>query len=234
MKQDIVIVAHCTERFENVYTALLNNKMKVTHFGNTDDAKARLIVNSPAFVLLDYEIEGGDFFLKEIMNRYLWPRPFIIVSANFLDGKARAAMLRRGADACVDRPVIAGEVIAVIESVLRRGKQNAWNYRGVLESCIEYKELKIDPLRHQVTMRRKAVELTAKEFDVLYYLAGHCGMVLTKKEIFEAVWKNEYNPQSTNVSDQISSLRQKLGLSSKDTTYIQTVIGVGYRYGVLI
>lgn len=57
------------------------------------------------------------------------------------------------------------------------------------------------------------------------------GTVLTKEEVYRAVWKSSYNPNSTNVEDQISSLRFKLGLKRKDTTYIQTVIGIGCRFG---
>ena len=73
--------------------------------------------------------------------------------------------------------------------------------------------------------------LTRKEYDVLHFLAKHIGNVMTKEEIYIAVWKDRYNPKMTHVSDQISSLRHKLGLSSKDTNYIQTVVGVGYRFG---
>ena len=83
-------------------------------------------------------------------------------------------------------------------------------------------------------MRDELIALTAKEFDVLYFLASHIGTVLTKEKIYNAVWREQYNPKGTHVSDQISSIRQKLGLSSKDMVYIQTVIGVGYRFGTLI
>lgn len=89
----------------------------------------------------------------------------------------------------------------------------------------------IDPLRRTVTMKDIQVALTAKEFDVLHVLAYHAGKVLTKEKIYKAVWGGEYNPSSTHVSDQISSIRRKLCLDSKCTCYIQTVIGVGYRFG---
>jgi len=82
-------------------------------------------------------------------------------------------------------------------------------------------------------MQGRSVTLTAKVFDVLYVLVDHIGKVLTKKNIFHVVWKETYNFKSTNVPDQISSIRHKLGLNSKDTAYIQTVIGVGYRLPVI-
>lgn len=83
-------------------------------------------------------------------------------------------------------------------------------------------------------MRGIPIVLTRKEYDILYTLATHIGNVMTKEEIYTAVWKDDYVPKMTNVPDQISSLRRKLGLSRKDTSYIQTVIGIGYRFGTLI
>lgn len=110
----------------------------------------------------------------------------------------------------------------MIDAVLRRHKT---------QLTIEYKELTINKSSRKVTMRGKAVTLTRKEYEVLCVLANHVGTVITTEEIYRTVWKENYNHKNTNVSDQISSLRFKLGLSSKDSTYIHTVIGVGYRFG---
>ena len=81
-----------------------------------------------------------------------------------------------------------------------------------------------------VEMRKKPIQLTAKEFDVLLLLASKAGAILTKEEIYETVWKADCSYMSTNVSDHISTLRQKLSLDKKDQSYIQTVFGVGYRF----
>lgn len=93
------------------------------------------------------------------------------------------------------------------------------------------KSLSINTISRTVTMRGEQILLTHKEYEVLCILAKHPGVVLTKEEIYRAVWRSSYDPNSTNVADQISSLRFKLGLDRKDTTYIQTVIGIGYRFG---
>lgn len=73
--------------------------------------------------------------------------------------------------------------------------------------------------------------LTAKEFDVLYALAHRRGTVLTKEEIYQAVWGGDYQFASSNVARSISSLRQKIGVDRDGKDYIQTVFGVGYRFG---
>ena len=190
---------------------------------NTYDAKARLEIHSPAFVLLDFGIKGADFLLSEISFGSHVPRPYIMVAAVYANGNDRAAMLKRGADHCVDSPVNAHEVLAVVNSVLRRRSKQAHIFR--------YKDMAINKSCRMVTMHGKAVTLTRKEYQVLCFLADHAGTILTKEEIYRAVWDAEYDPKSTNISDQIYSLRCKLGLSSKDTDYIRTVIGVGYCFG---
>lgn len=233
MKKDISIITQQERSAAAVSELLLQHEIKALHFNNVHDAKVGLALHSPTFLLLDFTIEEADSLFAALFNHLPQPYPYTIVSANFPSGQARAAMLRKGADACVDNPIIAEEILAVIEAALRRGQQDA----GTSEkscSCIEYKDLQIDSLRRSVTMRGELVALTAKEFDVLHFLASHVGSVLTKEGIYSAVWKGQYNPRGTHVSDQISSIRQKLGLNSKDNVYIQTVIGIGYRFGTLV
>lgn len=205
--------------------------MGVVRYNDIIEAKAGLAERGPAFLPLDYEIERADSFLNELTEGILWPHPYTIVAARISDDVTRAAMLRKGADICVAQPVIAEEILAIIESV-QRCKE--WKERSISDdNCaqIEYKELIIDTLNRSVTMRGNLAILTRKEYNVLLVLANHLGIVMTKEEIHTAVWKTKYDPRTANVSDQISSLRSKLGLTSKDKNYIQPVVGKGYRFG---
>lgn len=217
-----MLISKQSKHLTEVYNVLCRSKMDVVQVESTFEAKAGLAANSPAFVVLDFGIEGADFLLAELAFEQRTPQPYIMIASIYASGTDRAAMLKRGADYCVDSPINPYEVLAVIESVLRRNKQM---------DAITYKELTINTSRRAVSMWGKAVELTHKEYDVLYFLANHAGVILTKEEIYRAVWKTEYDPKSTNVSDQISSLRRKLGIRSKDTDYIRTVIGIGYCFG---
>lgn len=234
VRQDIIIITNNEESFLEIFDALRNNKMGVVRYNDIIDAKVGLAECSPTFLLLDYGIKGANSLLNELVEGTLWPRPYTIVAAFLSEGVTRAAMFRKGADMCVAQPVIAEEILAIIESVQRRKK---WEERSTSNDNrfqIEYKELIIDTLHRSVTMCGNLVVLTRKEYNVLLVLATHFGIVMTKEEIHTAVWKTKYDPRTTNVSDQISSLRRKLGLTSKDTNYIQTVIGMGYRFGTLI
>lgn len=222
MKNDLILISRMSIHLTGVRDALRRSNINVIHVENASDAKAGLKLHSPAFVLLDFDIKGADSLLCEIAFRQHIPQPYIMISAAYTDGNDRAAMLKRGADYCIDKPINANEILAIIDTVLRRNRQM---------NAIEYKELTINTFSRTVIMRGKSVALTRKEYEVLCHLANHAGMILTKEEIYRAVWQAEYDPKGTNVSDQISSLRRKLGLRHKDDTYIRTVIGVGYKFG---
>lgn len=90
-------------------------------------------------------------------------------------------------------------------------------------------ELTIDPLHRQVVLNGNWLELTRKEFDVLYFLASYPGQVFTREQIYHNVWHNEadYNVDEA-VKSSIKVLRKKLAQAPKE--YIQNVRGVGYRF----
>lgn len=222
MKENLMLISEMSTHLAEVYGTLQRSDMNVVHVESTYDAKAGLKINSPAFILLDFDIKGANSLLDEIAFGRHFPLPYIIIAAAYANGNDRAAMLKRGADYCIEKPINVREVMAIVNAVRRRNKQR---------DTIEYKELSINTSRRSVTMRGVPVILTHKEYQVLCFLANQAGIILTKEEIYHAVWKAEYDPKSTNVSDQISSLRSKLGLSSKDKDYIRTVIGVGYCFG---
>ena len=92
-------------------------------------------------------------------------------------------------------------------------------------------DLIIDPSYRKVLLKGKELELTRREFDLLYYLANRSGQVLSREQIYNAVWKNEadYNVDES-VKSCIKTLRKKL--ISHNWDYIQNVRGVGYRFSV--
>lgn len=223
-KENLILISERSKCFTEAHNNLRHFNVDVVHIENVYNVKAGLAMHSPAFILLDFDIKGAKFLLNEIASGQWLPQPYVMVAANYTDGSDRAEILQMGADICIDWPINADEVLAVIHAVRRRNRYL---------SGIEYKELSINTTSRTVTMREEVVILTRKEYEVLCFLAKNAGTVLTKEEIYCAVWKSSYDPNSTNVADQISSLRFKLGLDRKDTTYIQTVIGVGYRFGEL-
>lgn len=230
MKQDIMLIVPQAEHLSNICKALEFWGLHTSKVDTIDGARAKLMVHSPAFLLVDIDMAGARQFVSDISKSFLYPPPYIIISSILLRIEDYFIMLDFGADACVGKPIKAQEILAIVNSVLRRERKIARRNLGRLDSCIRHKDLIIDPLRRTVTMRKQTVKLTAKEFDVLHLLACHAGSALSRKEIYEAVWGEEYSLTAANVAGYIFALRKKLGLSQKDDEYIQTVFGVGYRF----
>lgn len=231
MKFDMMLLANPSGHLNKVCDELRSFYIDVEHITDAYRAKAGLALRSPAFLLLDYNREGANLLLHDITRILFRPCPYIIVSTLFSDGADRASLLRLGADICIDSPIDTGEVLAVIHAVQRRERRIAGLNFGRLLPCVEYKDLKIDPLRRTVVKAGEQLPLTAKEFDVLYVLAYHMGIVLTKEEIHQSVWGGDYRLASSNVARNISYLRQKMGLDKDGKSYVQTIFGVGYRFG---
>ena len=81
-----------------------------------------------------------------------------------------------------------------------------------------------------VKINSNLVILTAKEFDLLYFLASNQGKIYTKKQLYNQVWNDEYAFDDNNIMSFISKLRKKLSINSDTTQYIETIRGVGYRF----
>ena len=230
MKQDIVLVCRKTEHTIHVCDFLRDHHIDSAIIEDAVDLRAGLSSCNPAFLLLDFGDKGNKILFSRLSISAMRPLPYIIIADAFPNGAARAAVLNRGVDACVETPLIADEVLAVINAVLRRAQRITRLKLDRTLPRIEHKELVIDPMCRTVEMREKPIHLTTKEFDVLLLLASKAGTALTKEEIYEAVWNTSRDYMGTQVSDHIFTLRRKLGLDKKDQTYIQTVFGVGYRF----
>jgi two-component system, OmpR family, response regulator len=125
--------------------------------------------------------------------------------------------LDAGADDYLVKPFDFGELLARLRALVRRGPTPR-------PPVMEVGELRVDPARHAVTLAGREVELTAREFAVLEFLARHVDEVVTRTQLLEHVWDaNWYG--STNVVDvYVGYLRRKLGQDA-----VETVRGVGYR-----
>ena len=217
---------------ESLYAALTYQKVTFVFVESVQAAVLEIERNGPAFLLIDLEDTSKiTQILEVLMNSRLNGVPFIIAAIGTPSSLRRADALNMGADMCITQPVDIVELLALINAVLRREVRLTQSRFGRLLPCIKHRDLFIDPLQRCVKMQGKDVGLTAKEFDILHLLASNPGRVLTKEEIYNHVWKYEYNG-GANINDYICSLRKKLNIHVQDKDYIQTVFGVGYRFAV--
>jgi DNA-binding response OmpR family regulator len=138
----------------------------------------------------------------------------------------RVLALRAGLDVCLAAPFGVSELVARIETLTRRNQPNRQNGK-----LLSYGDLVIDTHAREVRMGRNPVELTKKEFDLLYLLASRPGVTFDRRQILSAVWNddNAWMQRSRTIDTHINSIRRKLGCGDA----IRTQRGVGFRFSHL-
>ena len=136
--------------------------------------------------------------------------------------------LRLGADDYLTKPFGINELLARVNSLIRR--YTTLNPFTADIDSISLKDMVIDKLNRTVTVKDIPVLLTGKEFDLLLFLASNKGRVFTKKQIYSQVWEEEYAFDDSNIMSFISKLRKKIEPDPDHPFYILTVRGVGYSF----
>ena len=188
---------------------------------NKDDRSLTLII-------LDIMLPDIDGFqvLKKIREGNNLPI-LMLTAKNSEDDKVSG--LRLGADDYLTKPFSINELMARVNSLIRR--YTALNPTFFVETeCLALKGMTIDKADRIVKVNDIPVELTSREFDLLAFLASNKGRIFTKKQIYTQVWENEYAFDDSNIMSFISKLRKKIEPDPDNPFYILTVRGVGYRF----
>lgn len=182
-------------------------------------------------LILDVMMPGLDGFRTLEIVRESSDIPVLMLTAKD-DTSSKVKGLRLGADDYITKPFNTDEFLARVDSLIRRynmnNKQskNTENYR----ESLYFEGLEIFPDEYSVKTNKGMIELLPKEFDVLYYCAINQGRILTKKQIYEAVWNESYAFDDNNIMSVVSRIRKKIEEDSSNPKYIQTVKGIGYRF----
>jgi DNA-binding response OmpR family regulator len=167
---------------------------------------------------------GSWEYLERVCARL--PGLAVIVCTGPSSVAQRVRGLRIGADAWVTKPCHAEELICIIEAAIRRHRRNEM---PAIEATAEVGEILVRPDLYQAYARDVSLELTAREFEILYLLT-QSDRVLRREEIYERVWGYAMAHGDRSVDVFVRKLRQKLRSASPEWSYIHTHFGVGYRF----
>jgi DNA-binding response OmpR family regulator len=178
----------------------------------------------PDLVVLDVMLPGFDGL--QVMARLRQRRavPVILLTARGEEAD-RVVGLRLGADDYVVKPFSPAELVARVAAVLRRAEPG----RDGDGELIRFGRVEVDAPARTVTVGGEQVELTAKEFDLLHYLARGINQVFTRDQLMEAVWRYPFYSDTATVTVHVRRIRQKIEEDPLQPRHLQTVWGVGYK-----
>lgn len=214
-------------RVREVVTAYLEREgFRVDQIDSVEAARELLVSHEPDLVILDVMLpaESGLDLLADL--RRAGDTPVILLTSRS-EETDRILGLELGADDYVTKPFSPRELVARVRSVLRRA--------GVapvpVSERLEFDGMVLDHPTRDVWVAGDAVELTAKEFDLLFYLASHPRQVFSRNQLLEHVWdsSSEWQDPAT-VTVHIRRIRTKIEEDPKNPKWLTTVWGVGYRF----
>jgi two-component system, OmpR family, response regulator RegX3 len=203
---------------------LVREGFEPTVAGSLAEGRDAFARGGPEVVLLDVMLPDGDG--RDLCREIRAGSDAIIVMLTARGEEVdRIVGLELGADDYVVKPFSAGELVARIRAIQRRGSTRASRRRPITIG-----DLSLDPASREVTKAGEVVELAAKEFDLLHLLMSRAGEVVGREEIMDRVWDPHWFGPTKTLDVHVSWLRKKLEDDPAAPRYISTVRGVGFRF----
>ena len=225
LQAKILVVEDEADISELVAATLSAEGFAVVQAANGMEAMERLEKDEPDLVVLDLmmPVISGLEVLQHIRKKGNTP-VILLTALESEDNRVRGLQL--GADDYLVKPFSVRELAARVSALLRRSGMSA-----ATNPVIEYPGLRIDVNGREVWVRDELVETTAKEFDLLAFMAAAPGRVFSRHQLLSEVWQSssEWQQEGT-VTEHIRRLRLKVEDDAEKPKWLQTVRGVGYRF----
>lgn len=223
-----VLIVDDDQELCSIIERYLKNADYESQFAHTGAGGLKLaLAGNFHLIVLDIMLPqiDGLSILTEIRKQSVVPVLMLTAKNEEVD-KIRGLQL--GADDYLTKPFSMAELMARIDSLVRR--YTKFNRSVGTEKSLALNHLSLDVQTRVVLLNEEPLELTGKEFDLLYFLASHKGQIFTKRQIYQQVWGEEYAFDDNNIMSFISKLRKKIEPDATQPFFIQTVRGVGYRF----
>ncbi|MCI8266557.1 MAG: VanR-ABDEGLN family response regulator transcription factor [Lachnospiraceae bacterium] len=227
MNEKILVVDDEKEIADLIEVYLKNDGYTVYKYYNGTDALQCIGETTLDLAVLDIMLPDIDGFriCQKIREKYFYP--VIMLTAKVEDGD-KIMGLTLGADDYITKPFNPLEVVARVKTQLRRYTRYNVGKEAPQQNELDIRGLQISKDTHKCLLNGKEVALTPIEFEILWYLCGRRGTVVSSEELFEAVWGEKYLDNNNTVMTHIARLREKMNEPARRPKYIKTIWGVGY------
>ena len=232
MAQRVLLIEDDRDIAELLAMHLRDEGYEVSSYHDGSEGLAAAKAETFDLLVLDLMLPGTDglTICRELRNHEAYlPILMLTAKSSELD---RVLGLELGADDYLTKPFSIRELVARVKALLRRAdamraqETTAPSSRQVLQCG----DIRIDAERRTVQIEGKTVELTAKEFDLLFYFASHPGRVYSRIQLLDQVWGYGHEGYEHTVNSHINRLRGKIEQDPANPRYILTVWGVGYKF----
>jgi DNA-binding response OmpR family regulator len=204
---------------------LENHGLGVRIIARGDQVVTQVQLEPPDLIILDLGLPGQDGLSVCKALRTMHSVPILILTADNSDPD-QVLGLELGADDYVVKPVEPAVLLARIHALLRRSTSRA----GSGQKALQFGRLSINPQARSVTLDGVDAGLTSNEFELLAYLVANAGVVRSREQIFQHLYRREYDGLERVLDVRISHLRKKLGCDTESAEQIKTVRGHGYLF----
>ena len=226
-KYKILIVEDDIDINNLILRTLSKKGYEVIQAFSGSEGSLRLSMEDFDMVLLDLMLPGrsGEELIKEIREKK--DIPIIAISAKTsLEDKVN--VLNIGADDYITKPFELEEILARINSQLRRYKKLDDIQKDNKSEC-KFKDIVLKEGSREVMVKGEYICLTAHEFDILSILIKNPDKVYSRQSLYEQVWKSGYYGEDNTINVHVSNIRKKIKQISSEEEYIKTVWGIGFK-----
>ena len=217
----ILVVEDKREVLEVLQRTLSDNGYAVIAASDGDVGLQMALDERPDLIILDIGLpkRNGFAVARELRTRAFTAPVLMLTARDTVTDKVEG--FDAGADDYLSKPFDYDELLARVRALLRRAtlREDA--------TLMRVGDLTVNPLSRDVTRRERAIALTQKEYALLEYLVQHAGMPVTREQISQHVWKQEFDPTTNIVDVYINYLRKKID-QDEERPLVHTVRGVGY------
>ena len=232
MQKKILLIEDNQDIANLVMINLRDKHMQVDHSSDGENGLKIALSGAYHLVILDLMLPGMDGIdICRAMRRERVYTPVLMLTARTSE-LDRVIGLEVGADDYLTKPFGVPELVARVNAILRRSCEYETDAPKQDLGPVINGELEIDPLQRQVMRRGELIELTAREFDLLWHFASSPGRVYTRTQLLDSVWGYTHAGYEHTVNSHINRLRAKIEHDPGNPCYVLTVWGVGYKFAI--